>query len=166
MWAEHIAYSKGGMTYQFNTRSDYLPEIINMTEFEQMKNWFANKIAAACQNILSKRAEKSNSIIKMAKEYIQKNFGKDISLDDVSRVVNVSPYYFSKIFKDDTGENFIEYLTGVRIDKAKELLETTEYSMKEICSMVGYSDPNYFSRSFKKNVGITPTEYKEGKIAL
>lgn len=166
LWAEHIAYSKGGMTYQFNTRSDYLPEIINMTEFEQMKNWFANKIAAACQNILSKRAEKSNSIIKMAKEYIQKNFGKDISLDDVSRVVNVSPYYFSKIFKDDTGENFIEYLTGVRIDKAKELLETTEYSMKEICSMVGYSDPNYFSRSFKKNVGITPTEYKEGKIAL
>ena len=50
------------------------------------------------------------------------------------------------------------------LNKAKELLETTEYSMKEICSMVGYSDPNYFSRSFKKNVGVTPTEFKEGKI--
>ena len=84
-------------------------------------------------------------------------------LDDVSRAVNISPYYFSKIFKENTGENFIEYLTNIRIDKAKELLGTTEYSMKEICSMVGYSDPNYFSRSFKKNVGVTPTEYKEGR---
>lgn len=54
----------------------------------------------------------------------------------------------------------MEYLTKIRMDKAKELLTTTECSMKEICSMVGYADPNYFSRSFKKNVGVTPTEYK------
>ena len=56
----------------------------------------------------------------------------------------------------------MEYLTKIRMEKAKELLTTTEYSMKEICAMVGYADPNYFSRSFKKNVGVTPTEYKEG----
>ena len=116
----------------------------------------------AAQNVLSKRAEKSGSIIETAKEYIRNNYSKDISLDEVSGVVNISPYYFSKIFKEDTDENFIEYLTNIRIGKAKELLDTTEYSMKEICSMVGYSDPNYFSRSFKKNVGVTPTEYKGG----
>ena len=60
-------------------------------------------------------------------------------------------------------QNFIEYLTNLRMDKAKELLLTTESSMKEICSMVGYADPNYFSRTFKKNIGVTPTEYKENK---
>ena len=49
------------------------------------------------------------------------------------------------------------------MDKAKELLQTTECSMKEICARTGYSDPNYFSRSFKKNVGVTPTEYKENR---
>ena len=54
-----------------------------------------------------------------------------------------------------------EYLTNIRIEKAKELLGNSDYSMKEICVMVGYSDPTYFSRSFKKNVGVTPTEYKE-----
>lgn len=163
LWAERMAYEKGGMTYQFNSRSDYLPTLMGMTELSQIKCWFIDKIMESCRNILSKRAEKSNSIIEMAKEYIRQHFNKDISLDDVSRAVNISPYYFSKIFKEDTGENFIEYLTGIRIEKAKELLGTTEYSMKEICAMSGYQDPNYFSRSFKKNVGVTPTEYKEGK---
>ena len=92
--------------------------------------------------------------------YIFSNYKNDISLDDVSREVDISPYYFSKIFKKETGENFIEYLTNIRIEKAKELLENTDMSMKEICIEVGYSNPNYFSRSFKKNVGVTPTEYK------
>lgn len=162
LWAEHLAYEKGGMTYQFNSRQDYLPAVMGTDDFRQMKDWFVGKIMAACQNVQSKRAEKSGSVIETAKAYIQNNYSKDISLDDVSRVVNISPYYFSKIFKEDTGENFIEYLTGIRINRAKELLDTTELSMKEICSMVGYADPNYFSRSFKKNVGVTPTEYKGG----
>ncbi len=163
LWAEHLAYEKGGMTYRFNSRQDYLPAIMEMTELQQLRKWFVEKIMTACQNILGKRAEKSNSIIEMAKDYIKNNFNRDISLDDVSRVVNISPYYFSKIFKEGTGENFIEYLTNIRMEKAKELLSTTEFSMKEICGMAGYSDPNYFSRSFKKNVGVTPTEFKGGK---
>ena len=89
------------------------------------------------------------------------NYSREISLDDVSRQVNISPYYFSKIFKEESGLNFIEYLTNIRIDKAKELLSETDMSIKEVCATCGYTDPNYFSRSFKKNVGVTPTEYKE-----
>ncbi len=160
LWAEHIAYEKGGMTYRFKSRSDYLETIMNLTNYEQMKNWFLEKMAAACQNVLSKREESSNNVVDIAKEYIRQNYSNSISLDEVSYYVNVSPYYFSKIFKEGTGENFIEYLTNIRIEKAKELLSKGDYSMKEICAMVGYSDPNYFSRSFKKNVGVTPTEYK------
>ena len=107
--------------------------------------------------------KRTNSTVDKAKEYINENYAKDISLDDVSREVDISPYYFSKVFKEETGENFIEYLTNIRIEKAKELLTETELSMKEICGSIGYSDPNYFSRTFKKNTGVTPTEYKEGK---
>lgn len=162
LWAEHIAYENGGMTYEFNTRQDYLPTVMNTEEMQELERWFVLKISEACQNILRKGAEKSSSLIETAKEYIQGNYSRDISLDDVSRTVNISPYYFSKIFKEDTGEGFVEYLTRIRMEKAKELLMTTECSMKEICSLVGYADPNYFSRSFKKNVGVTPTEYKEG----
>ena len=114
----------------------------------------------ASRNVSTKASEKSLGAVEAAKTYIQNNYSKDISLDEVSQAVNISPYYFSKIFKEDVGEGFVEYLTKIRMEKAKELLTTTEYSMKEICSMVGYADPNYFSRSFKKNVGVTPTEYK------
>lgn len=163
LWAEHLAYEKGGMTYEFTSRNDYLTTIMNMADYESMRSWFVDKVEMATQNILSKREECSNNIVDNAREYIKANYSKALNLDEVSYYVNVSPYYFSKIFKEGTGENFIEYLTNIRIEKAKELLSNTDYSMKEICVMVGYSDPNYFSRSFKKNVGVTPTEYKEGK---
>ncbi len=90
LWAEHLAYESGGMTYRFDSRQDYLPAIMGMTNLEELKNWFLEKIMNACQNILSKRTEKSTSIIETAKEYIRNNYGKDISLDDVSRVVKYS----------------------------------------------------------------------------
>ena len=84
------------------------------------------------------------------------NFQKDVSLDEVSRVANVSPYYFSKVFKEETGETFVEYLTGLRMEHAKNLLREKEKSIKQICVESGYSDPNYFSRIFKKMTGLSP----------
>ncbi|MBO4376195.1 MAG: response regulator [Lachnospiraceae bacterium] len=161
LWAERLAYQNGGMTYKFGSRDTYLPEIMSLNTIGELREWFLNKVKTSCQNIGSKRQERSTDTIEAAKEYIEKNFSKDISLDDVSRSVNISPYYFSKLFKESTGENFIEYLTNIRIEKAKELLLNSDMSMKELCSICGYPDPNYFSRTFKKNVGLTPTEYKE-----
>lgn len=161
LYAEHLAYNSGGMRYEFRDRADYLPTVMEMTEPAALRKWFADKIGEACRNIGTKASEKSLGAVEAAKAYIRSNYSRDISLDEVSQVVNISPYYFSKIFKEDVGEGFVEYLTGLRMDKARELLNTTEHSMKEICSMVGYADPNYFSRIFKKNVGVTPTEYKQ-----
>lgn len=159
--AEKIAYEKGGMTYRFDSRRDYLPTVMALSGDEELKEWFIGKISQVCSNIRNKQAEHSVGIIENAKEYIDSNFSKDISLEDVSQRVNISPYYFSRIFREETGQTFIEYLTGIRIERAKELLREQRYTMKEICAEIGYSDPNYFSRSFKKNVGVTPTEYKE-----
>ncbi|MBR1693358.1 MAG: helix-turn-helix transcriptional regulator, partial [Lachnospiraceae bacterium] len=163
LWVEHISYESGGMTYHFTSRHDYLPTILEIREYEELRTWFVNKIQEACRNIATKKEKSSDSIVSRAKDYIKAHFGKDISLDDVSREVNISPYYFSKLFKEETGENFIEYVTAVRMEKAKELLTGSDKSMKEIGLEVGYADPNYFSRTFKKNLGVTPTEYKEGK---
>ncbi len=161
LWAEKIAYRSGGMKYEFDSRSSYLPDVMSTDNTDVLRSWFIEKMSTACRNTIEKKAEKSIKVIDTAKVYIQKNYNKDISLDEVSREVNISPYYFSKLFKDETGEGFVEYLTNIRIMKAKELIAANEYSMKEICQMVGYTDPNYFSRAFKKKVGVTPTEYKE-----
>ncbi len=161
--AESIAYESGGMTYRFEDRHEYLPEIMKLTDMESLWDWFKDKIEFSCVNVLNKKVESSNDVIKAAKEYIEANYTKSITLDDVSMAVNISSYYLSRIFKENTKENFIDYLTKLRIEKAKDLLNSTQYSMKEICTMCGYSDPNYFSKSFRKNVGVTPTEYREGK---
>ena len=158
--AESIAYGISGETYRFRSREDYLRFINRVESYDKLIKWFIDKLTDACHDVKSRKENRSNGIIDRAKEYIMTHYQKDISLDDVSREVDISPYYFSKLFKEATGDNFIEYLTNLRIDKAKDLLDNTELSMKEICVQVGYANPNYFSRIFKKNVGVTPTEYK------
>jgi two-component system response regulator YesN len=163
LWAEHLAYLSGGMTYHFTHRSSYLPEVMGFQTLEELRLWFVSKMTDASRNITVKKEEKSDDIVSDAKEYIAANYSRDISLDDVSRNVDVSPYYFTRLFKEETGVTFVEYLTTMRIDKAKEMLNASQFSMKEICQAVGYSDPNYFSRIFKKNVGVTPTEYRTEK---
>lgn len=101
----------------------------------------------------------TNHIVKATKEYLENHYTEDISLEDMAAYVNVSPQYFSKLIKKNTGFNFMEWLSMLRVKKAKELLTNSDYTVKEVCFMVGYRDPNYFSRIFKKRIGITPSEF-------
>ena len=101
----------------------------------------------------------SNHIVKATKEYLENHYAEEISLEDVAEQVNISPQYFSKLIKKTTGFNFIDWLSMLRVKKAKELLTNSNLTVKEVCFMVGYKDPNYFSRIFKKRIGITPSEY-------
>ena len=161
LYAERLLYVKGGNTYEFKSRTDYLPSVMGMDNLSEMKTWFVNKIIEITQKVENNRNEKSESLIEKAENYINKNYMKDISLDDISRYCNISSYYFSKLFKQETGENYVEYLSRVRIENAKKMLTESEASIKEISYSVGFSDPNYFSRAFKKYEGVSPTEYKD-----
>lgn len=161
MRAEHTAFLNGGMNYNFNYRENYLQNVMQMNQMDELKLWFLSKIKEVCHNIATKKEEQSLSLVNQAKLYIEHNFEKEVSLDEVSRIINISPYYFSKLFKEETGENFIDYLTDIRIQKAKELLKDQTISIKEVCMKSGYSDPNYFSRIFKKKENLTPSEYRE-----
>lgn len=161
LFAEHEAYENGGMTYHFEERENYLPIVMQAEKNSDLRGWFVKKFSEACKNMMTKKEEHENQLVVKAQNYIQENFQKDLSLDEVSRQLDLSPYYFSKLFKEETGYNFVEYLTSLRMKKAQELLMQESLSMKEICVSVGYSDPNYFSRIFKKHMGVTPTEYRE-----
>lgn len=161
MNGESIMYRNGGHIYRFSSRKTYLQEVLDINGYELLKKWFMDRMRSAAAAMVRGSEDHTNELIRQAKEYIDDHFHKDVSLDDVSRELNISPYYFSKLFKEETGENFVEYVTGRRMDRAKQLLKNPEKSIKEICVEVGYSDPNYFSRIFKKYQGVSPTEYKE-----
>lgn len=163
MWAEREVFLNGGIPYGFLYRKDYLDTILACSGYEELRHWFVGKICDACDNMNHAKEEKETTTIGKAKQYINQNFSKELSLEDVSRHVDISPYYFSKLFKEETGQTFVEYLTGLRIDRAKELLADPSTSIKEVCIRVGYGDPNYFSRIFKKITGLTPTEFREGR---
>ena len=162
MYAEKEAFIQGGMQYSFLYRQNYLNEVLGCKSYTELRRWFLEKMSKACSDLTKKKQEKEVSVIGKSKEYINQKFSKDISLEEVAKHVDISSYYFSKLFKEEEGMNFIDYVTNLRIEKAKRLLKEGNVSIKEVCVESGYTDPNYFSRIFKKVVGITPTEYKEG----
>ena len=105
--------------------------------------------------------KKESSIISDAKLFMLDNFSNpNLMLQDVAREVNMSNSRFSTVFSQQSGQTFTEYLMYLRINKAKELLRTTDEKASQKESEVGYNDSHYFSYIFKKNVGITPTDYR------
>ena len=100
-------------------------------------------------------------ILREAVAYIDENYdSEEISLNRVAQRVGMSPNHFSSIFSQEMGTTFIEYLIGKRMEKAKELLRTTQMRSSEVAYRVGYRDPHYFSSTFKKMQGMTPREYR------
>jgi YesN/AraC family two-component response regulator len=86
---------------------------------------------------------------------------RDASLDKMARKVYMTPSYLSMLFKVNTGKTFIEQLTDIRIDKAKDMLKNTCMRNYEVAEQVGYQDSRYFSQLFKKRVGLSPSQYRE-----
>ena len=99
--------------------------------------------------------------VEKAKEYIAQHLGDVLSLDVVAGYCKLNPIYLSALFKKTTNINFLNYITNVRIDRAKEMLIETDYSIADIAEQVGYIDVKYFSKTFKKNVGLNPQQYRK-----
>ena len=106
--------------------------------------------------------ESSQNALVMAhvRRYLEDNYMFDISLDSVGEILHISPAYLSAQFKKYQKMNFLDCLTELRINAAKELLNDPFRSSAEVASMVGYEDASYFARAFKKRTGVTPTQYR------
>ena len=102
-------------------------------------------------------------MVKKILDYINKNYNKKISLELLSKEFYVSVSYLCVIIKKITGKTFVDYLTGIRMEKAKEMLRDSDFSIIKVAEQVGYVDYFYFSKLFKKYEGITPYQYKKSK---
>ena len=104
---------------------------------------------------------KYSHVISKAEKYVAENFcDPNISLISVAKYVGLSSAHFSTVFSQTLGRSFINYLTAMRIEKAKELLAKTNMKLSAIAMEIGYNEPNYFSHVFRKMEGMTPKEYR------
>lgn len=101
-------------------------------------------------------------IVNKVREYLQEHY-KDASLEDAAVLVNLSPSYLSRIFKEHCGTGFLDYLTKIRMEKACELLNDIQYRSYDIAYYIGYDNPKNFSRAFKAYFGKTPMEYRNSR---
>lgn len=105
--------------------------------------------------------DKTAALMARVKMYLQHNYMLcDISLDSISEILQINASYFSSLFKRSMGINFVDYLTELRMDAARELLLDPLRSTAEVAGLVGYENANYFTRAFKKKTGMTPTEFR------
>ena len=103
-------------------------------------------------------------LIRKAKGYIDENYqNPNLTLRDVAGHVALSNNHFCTVFSQETGVTFTEYLTGVRMLKARELLRDKQMRTSDVAFAVGYNDPHYFSYLFKKNAGVSPRDYRKGE---
>lgn len=114
-----------------------------------------------------KNRSENNSTVGLIKEFIAARYQDEtLSIKDISEHVFLSSSYICTLFKNETGQTLNQYLTDFRIDKAKKLLTDPRYKITDISARVGYSDGNYFGKTFKKLVGMSPSEYREQALNL
>ncbi|WP_368658913.1 helix-turn-helix domain-containing protein [Metabacillus halosaccharovorans] len=148
----------------FGENAEMLSSALKVTKkagnFTQLKDSIKHWVVDIKRKVDSRRKIDSDPILR-AKKWIHENLGKHITIKEIAEHIYMSPTYFSNYFKAQTGETILDYITKCRLEKAKELLETTDTKVYDISSKLGYQDTKYFSRLFKQWYGQSPSQYRE-----
>lgn len=132
----------------------------NCFSYSMLHELLRKKTEKFFEDISQSRPE--NSVIYMIREYISSNYAdSSLSVKDISEYVKLSTSYLCTYFKNGTGVTLNQYITEFRLERAKQLLSDPRYRINDVSAAVGYSDGNYFSKSFKKYTGLSPSEYRE-----
>lgn len=137
-------------------------EISHFKTLDEIEDWLKIICQKVMQYVSEQRSDQTKMQILSVIAYIEEHYSdENLSVDEICRHVHLSKSYFSSLFKQNKDQTLMEYVTRVRMDKAKDLLKLTSLKSYKVASEVGYSDPQYFSVIFKKHTGITPTEYRD-----
>ncbi|QTH44999.1 response regulator [Cohnella sp. LGH] len=152
----------GGGASPFGEAVNPITEVYRFKTLEEIEIWLKELCRDSIRMLAEKRSDMARDLMVKAEAHIRDNFSDpNLSLKAVCEIVHMSNSYFSALFKARTGKTFVEFLTCQRVEKAKELLASTDLKSYEIAAAVGYADPHYFSVLFKKATGDTPTEYRQ-----
>lgn len=145
--------------YTQDNFTEYLLTVNNIA-IDELKSW-AHQTLEYIQYSQMDQNRLYTKVVSDAINIIDSEFTKNVTLEEIAKRVGVSSQYLSKIFKEETNQTFVEYLTNLRINRAKEIIQTSDQSIKQVGIMVGYKDPNYFSRIFRSVVGISPSDFRK-----
>lgn len=133
----------------------------NCASASELFDYVIRTITSSYEKAAQMKRQDENRPIRIVKQFAAKHYGEPLTLEQVSALANLSPAYFSTVFKKDTGMTFLEYLSKIRMDAAKQLLKETSCTVADICQQVGYSDVKYFTKTFTKYSGLKPNEYRK-----
>jgi two-component system response regulator YesN len=136
-------------------------EIAQCQTIDAVVSFISNYIVSIGKSIQASKQIPCIKVIEQAKQWIREHIADEVSLSQLSNYLHMSPNYLSSLFKQATGETFSQFFARVRFERAKELLTDPVIKIHEIAEMVGFTDSNYFSIAFKKNQGLTPTEFRQ-----
>lgn len=136
-------------------------QLFELNDPVEIDQWFETKVVLSIiQELSQKQDQRMRLVVEEVVHYLQENYMKDISLDYCADQVHLHPTILSRVFKEVSGWNFIDFLTNIRLMKAKEFLINTDTKINQIADHIGYK-PSYFNRLFKKSEGITPSEFRK-----
>lgn len=145
-----------------NALRDFVKNIEEIRSFSEVESvWRKNLREMAAEASAIAERKMNSYYMNQILSYVQENYTRDVSLNDVAEHVNLSVGYVSDYFKSRMGMNFVDYLTQLRIEKAKDLLIHTNEKIYRVAELVGYQNSQYFVTSFKKKTGVTPAEYRK-----
>lgn len=143
------------MNDEFTENVGQYNELKDKADLEELNRWLLKSVDEISEIIMG------SSNISKAEQFIKKNYGKQLSLNDVAEHLEMSPWHFSKVFYKNVGIHFSQYLLNVRMEEAVHLLKNTNLKIYEVATRVGYNNTDQFSRMFKKSIGKSPKDYKK-----
>ncbi len=147
----------------FGLNNHYINQIYNVNTLDKLNVWLSKILIRFTDCVFNFKNVKNKDVIYKAIEFANHRYMDKISLEDAASYVHLSPSYFSKLFKDETGYNFSAYINHIRVEKSKSLLMNEDISLVDISYLVGFEDQSYFTKVFKRIVGITPRRFREAR---
>lgn len=145
--------------FLFNTR--YIQDIEHFTSLESLSVWLSGIMHRFISSSFDFTQVKHSDVVYKVMEYVRRNFSRKISLDDIAGEVYLSRSYLSSLFKEETGQSLFAYINHVRIEKSKQMLLDDTASLADVANLCGFEDQSYFTKVFKKAVGISPKKYRD-----
>jgi Response regulator containing CheY-like receiver domain and AraC-type DNA-binding domain len=160
--SERVLLDLNLLTKEWNEKEDeVLDRLLKLETMAELIRLVTSYLSDVCAWVEEKRSGRVSHVIEAIQQFVGDHYAENLTLAEISGHVYLSQTYVSLLFKQETGETIYDYLIKVRIEKAKQLLCDPRMKFYEICEAVGYTDPSYFSKLFKRMTGLTPSTYRD-----